>query len=287
MIMRSTDVKSALRSRQRGFLLNPHRFGGSEPPSVPTLAQVQAIFAGSTGGLYDLTDASTLYTSSSFTTQASVNGVVLGVKDVSGLGNDLSYTAGNALHREGGSSFSGCYMEWFGDANTHMLRRAISFPSTSGLTIIQAVDPSVTDGCPIGYDSSSNRVTQGLRVLFETVPRLSHVYFMNGTTTATTIAQAVAGCDGKIVSSSRLSTTSGIIRMNGVEVHNTAITNTYVVKTGGKLTLGGQSAGTSVSTTYNKFGGNMYCVAAIGRALLDAEIVTIENYMAHRAGITF
>jgi len=28
MISRSTDIKSALRSRQRGFLLNPYRFGG-------------------------------------------------------------------------------------------------------------------------------------------------------------------------------------------------------------------------------------------------------------------
>lgn len=29
MISRSTEVRGALRSRQRGFLLNPHRFGGS------------------------------------------------------------------------------------------------------------------------------------------------------------------------------------------------------------------------------------------------------------------
>ena len=33
MIDRSTDIKAALRSRQRGFLLNPFRFGGV-PPSV-------------------------------------------------------------------------------------------------------------------------------------------------------------------------------------------------------------------------------------------------------------
>lgn len=34
MIERSTDIKAALRSRQRGFLLNPFRFG-STPPSDP------------------------------------------------------------------------------------------------------------------------------------------------------------------------------------------------------------------------------------------------------------
>ena len=32
MIERSTDIKAALRSRQRGFLLNPFRFGGGTPP---------------------------------------------------------------------------------------------------------------------------------------------------------------------------------------------------------------------------------------------------------------
>lgn len=32
MIERSTNIQSALRSRQRGFLLNPFRFGGGTPP---------------------------------------------------------------------------------------------------------------------------------------------------------------------------------------------------------------------------------------------------------------
>ena len=32
MIDRSTNIKAALRSRQRGFLLNPYRFGSSSPP---------------------------------------------------------------------------------------------------------------------------------------------------------------------------------------------------------------------------------------------------------------
>jgi hypothetical protein len=36
MLSRSTDIRSALRSRQRGFLLNPYRFG-SPPPTSPTL----------------------------------------------------------------------------------------------------------------------------------------------------------------------------------------------------------------------------------------------------------
>lgn len=35
MIDRSTNIQAALRSRQRGFLLNPFRFGSTPPPSYP------------------------------------------------------------------------------------------------------------------------------------------------------------------------------------------------------------------------------------------------------------
>lgn len=38
MILRSTDIRSALRSRQRGFLLNPYRFGGGGGGSPPATA---------------------------------------------------------------------------------------------------------------------------------------------------------------------------------------------------------------------------------------------------------
>lgn len=37
MISRSTDIKYALRSRQRGFLLNPYRFGGASNPGTGPL----------------------------------------------------------------------------------------------------------------------------------------------------------------------------------------------------------------------------------------------------------
>lgn len=50
MIHRGTDIKAARRSRQRGFLLNPHRFGSApfSPLSLPGLA-----------GWYDSSDSAT------------------------------------------------------------------------------------------------------------------------------------------------------------------------------------------------------------------------------------
>lgn len=42
MISRSRDIGAALRSRQRGFLLNPYRFGSSVPPD-PDFASVELL----------------------------------------------------------------------------------------------------------------------------------------------------------------------------------------------------------------------------------------------------
>lgn len=55
MISRSTDIRSALRSRQRGFLLNPHRFGAADP----NFANVSLLLH------FDGPNASTTFTDSS------------------------------------------------------------------------------------------------------------------------------------------------------------------------------------------------------------------------------
>lgn len=52
MISRSTDIRGALRSRQRGFLLNPFRFGGGGGGGDPDFASVGALLHldGTNGG---------------------------------------------------------------------------------------------------------------------------------------------------------------------------------------------------------------------------------------------
>lgn len=60
MISRSTDVRAALRSRQRGFLLNPARFGGAPPPATdPHYANVSLLLHG------DGSDGGTTFTDNS------------------------------------------------------------------------------------------------------------------------------------------------------------------------------------------------------------------------------
>lgn len=61
MISRSTDVRAALRSRQRGFLLNPARFGGGGPPPAtdPHYANVSLLLHG------DGSDGGTTFTDNS------------------------------------------------------------------------------------------------------------------------------------------------------------------------------------------------------------------------------
>lgn len=54
MISRSTDIRAALRSRQRGFLLNPFRFGGGASPTWHTTFE-QAGAGSNTGTLLNYT----------------------------------------------------------------------------------------------------------------------------------------------------------------------------------------------------------------------------------------
>lgn len=59
MISRSTNVHAALRSKQRGFLLNPYRFGGAPAPTDPYFADVSLLLYGNgTNGGTTFTDSS-------------------------------------------------------------------------------------------------------------------------------------------------------------------------------------------------------------------------------------
>lgn len=59
MIVRSTDVRASLRSRQRGFLLNPFRFGSGGGPTDPNFANVSLLLH------MDGTNGSTTFTDNS------------------------------------------------------------------------------------------------------------------------------------------------------------------------------------------------------------------------------
>lgn len=65
MISRSTDIKSALRSRQRGFLLNPNRFTPPPPAGDPHWASVVLLLKGNGA------DGSTVFADSSSSAKSS------------------------------------------------------------------------------------------------------------------------------------------------------------------------------------------------------------------------
>ena len=58
MISRSVDIKSALRSRQRGFLLNPFRFGAGGGTGTPQQGYILSAVAGTGSPQYDSTNTS-------------------------------------------------------------------------------------------------------------------------------------------------------------------------------------------------------------------------------------
>lgn len=87
MIDRSGNVKAAMRSRQRGFIINPFRFGGGGGggPFFPD----SGFFAGDAGFAFDPLDYATMFQDSSGSTP------VTGASDPLGRINDLSGNGNN------------------------------------------------------------------------------------------------------------------------------------------------------------------------------------------------
>lgn len=107
MISRSTDIRSALRSRQRGFLLNPFRFGGGGGSLDPYWSSVAALLH------MNGTNASTTFTDSSsnaytftpngnaqISTAQSMFGGASGLFD--GTGDFLTQSTAASWHLAGG-----------------------------------------------------------------------------------------------------------------------------------------------------------------------------------------
>lgn len=108
MILRSTDIRAALRSRQRGLLLNPFRFGGGGGPTDPNFSNVSSLLH------FDGSDGSTTFTdqkgvswsvngNAQIDTAQSVFGGASGLFDGSG---DWIQAADSAAWQFGSGSFT-------------------------------------------------------------------------------------------------------------------------------------------------------------------------------------
>lgn len=111
MIHRSTDIKAAMRSRQRGFLLNPHRFGSApfSPLSLPGLA-----------GWYDSSDSAT---------RTLVSGKVSQWADKSGNARHATQATAGLRYTHSAASVNG--LDSFTGARSAQMYIASALPSIS------------------------------------------------------------------------------------------------------------------------------------------------------------
>jgi hypothetical protein len=153
MVLRDTNIRGALRDRQRGFLLNPFRFGGGGGPTDPNFASVQLLLSMDGGnGSTTFTDTSSFARSPT----AVINYNQTTANFQFGVSSGVVTTTPGAIYYEGANGFT---------------------IGTQDLTIEAWVRRNAAGGDIFGWGAASNNNEFAVRTQFDTLR------FITGTTT--------------------------------------------------------------------------------------------------------
>jgi hypothetical protein len=252
--------------------------GGAVDPLV-------ALFSGGiTGGYWDFTDASTLYSDTSRTTLASSDGTTVnGVTDLSGNGYHLTSTngTGTVTKQTGYASFTtAALVAAFGDKQVG---------STSGWTCVAATRATLVAGqfkTVVGADRNTGRIAQALNYV-ESAGAPYTLYFNGGTPSVNTPTFIASGVDSAIAS--QATTTGGYVwGHDGTTEDDDSVASvgTPASSSGGFLAVGGDWLGTTSYSAARRFSGRMYAVLFINRVLDSTEFDLAKSLIAAKAGIT-
>jgi hypothetical protein len=262
-------------------------------------------FAGTTGGYYDLTLASSLWADSARTTPASVGGQVLGVTDLSGNGYHLSGTDTGMLRRETGginrvefpgkaddfSTYTGLIVNGTATMGSTasvsamcLYKTSTLSPSASAQSLISS-DQKFAPGGNI-FITSAFGITNTTGYLYANFAVAgasggSHVLnsAVSGYDTANKAAAGVASIASMVTRSG-----TAYLYNDGALVVSDADSSTYASKTQQGIGLGVGFNQTSANG-YAAFQGDLYSAMIISRAITDAERFAIEAYMLAQAGM--
>lgn len=191
MICRSTDVRAALRSRQRGFLLNPFRFGGGGGGDTdPYFSNVSLLLhMDGTNGSTAFTDSSgtpktpTVFGNAQISTAQSKFGGASGLFD--GSGDYLQYAANAGFVLDSG------------DFTTEIQYRPSS--TTTDQVLLMQGQPSAISGSGVGWFLQYEGAQTGKPIRF--------AFFSGTTLTQIRSVNTISGSDFSAIAVTRQSTT--------------------------------------------------------------------------------
>lgn len=260
-----------------GPILRPHY----DPPMGQSLtALVQAMFAsGEKGVLFDLSQASNLYTDSARTTLVAASGDRIGsVTDLSGNGKHAS-SSGTARPTWNSAGYG-----TFDALDDYLQTAAIDFSATDAITVIASVrkGQSAAIGmiAELSASSTSNNGSFWLLDGSSSAIAGDFVSFRSrGSSTSANQAALVAPANAVITGAGKISTDLCATRINGVD-SATAATDQGTGNYGNyALNIGSRNAASLF------FNGRIYRLLVIGRALTTAERAIAERWAGQPAGI--
>lgn len=239
---------------------------------------VPAFFAGDTGGFYDFTKASTLFTDQARTTPANIGDGVKGVTDLSGNSLHLGTSGTAPITRQSG------YCDSPGTQNG-LTAGAFTAGSSSGWSAFMGFQ---TQSSTI-VTSTLIDLTYNPQLLGKLLQEYSGIgsVFTQYADSAGTLYQDGANApwaNSTNYLAGTIVTTSGeVMRRNKAQVGSFSHSTTLSTKS--QIISIGSSWGGTTTNQYDKLVGHLYCACFISRPLSANDIARLEAYMGSLAGI--
>ena len=172
MILRDTNIRRALRDRQRGFLMNPFRFGGGAPaPSSTSLADW--FTAAQRGFAYEFWNKATLFQDTAGTTAVTTSGQAIArANDISGNAHHLTQATASlrpAYTESGGLSWGDFAADYLSVAASTATLKWIHSATTFGFAALvrcgTAADPNAA--YIIVGNSGATAISHGFSIFYD------------------------------------------------------------------------------------------------------------------------
>jgi hypothetical protein len=244
---------------------------GVAPPSF----NVPAFWSGQSGGFWNFSDSAYLFSDTGLTSPASLDGNVLGVTDLSGLGNHLTaVTGGRYFTRKSGwceATAAPLQTPEFARGSTGYTQFFLFRPTTIPQTSYTVSMPLNAD-----YPMTASYLNGSYYSTFVWGGAIQDSYTNSTVMVVNSDYFASAAVNDNSV------TPIMSVRIDGVTQSGGTVQG--LVTTNSRVTVGAVGQANVLGT--NPFYGRMYCAAWINKACTAQEITDIGNYMNEITGIT-